>query len=83
MYKGRKQTRYYRWLLQSKKHTRDFQDWLIAHGFDIYANTMFIRGEVIAFNGKGGRGSLFETGLANDQCLKQIALYLKSTKKTN
>ena len=78
MIKSRKPSKYYRWMLRSKKHRQAFTDWLIDNGFDVYCESKMIRGEVIAFNGNGGRGSLFETGHANTQCINAIFNYLKS-----
>lgn len=57
-----------------------FQDWLVDNGFDVYDKSMLFRGEVIAFIGNGGRGSLFETGHANTQCINAITRYLKESK---
>ena len=81
MLKSRKPSTYYKWILRSKNHMQNFTDWLIDNGFDVYSRSMFIRGEVIAFNGRGGRGSLFETGCANTQCINAIDKYLKESKK--
>lgn len=77
MIRSRKPSAYYKWILSSKKHMQDFTDWLIDNGFDVYGRNMFIRGEIIAFNGTGGRGSLFETGYANTQCINQITRYIQ------
>ena len=80
MIKSRKHSKYYRWILRSKNHKQAFTDWLIDNGFDVYDKSMFIRGEVLAFNGFGGRGSLFETGYANTKCIDAITKYLKDSK---
>lgn len=81
MIKSRNPSKYYQWILRSKKHMQEFTDWLINNGFDVYGKAYLIRGEVLAFNGVGGRGSLFETGHANTQCINAINKYLNWSKK--
>lgn len=57
-----------------------FSDWLVDNNFSVLNKEKFNRGEVIAFIGKGGRGSLYETGYANEQCIKMVSKYLRSVK---
>lgn len=80
MIKSTKPSRYYTWMVNSSRHMQGFTDWLVDNGFSVLAKEKFNRGEVIAFIGKGGRGSLYETGYANEQCIKEISRYLKGMK---
>lgn len=82
MLKNTRPSRYYHWLLKSEKHKIEFENWLVDNNFDVYSPQKFISGEVIAFNGKGGRGSLFISGFANKQCIIAIREYLKSQEKS-
>ena len=78
--KSRKPSKYYRWILRSKNHMQAFSDWLVDNGFDVYSKEKFMTAEVLAFNGTGGRGSLFQSGRANTQCINAINKYLRSVK---
>lgn len=80
MIKSRKPSRYYAWIVNSPRHMQDFQDWLVDNDFDVFLRKSFNRGEVVAFRGKGGRGSLYETGYANTQCINAVTRYLKGLK---
>lgn len=57
-----------------------FTDWLVDNGCDVYDKSKLERGEVVAFNSRDGRGSLFETGYANKNAIYAISKYLKSRK---
>lgn len=81
MIKNRKPSKYYGWMIGSRVHMQAFTDWLVDNGFDVYSKSSFECGEVLAFSGCGGRGSLFETGHANTQCINAITRYLKGVKK--
>lgn len=80
MIRSRKPSRYYKFILSSRKHVTDFQEWLVDNNFDVYSKESFLRGEVVAFKGKGGRGSLFESGYANTICINALANYMRSIK---
>ena len=73
MIKSRNPSRYYGWILRSKKHKQGFTDWLIDNGFDVIDSSNLIRGEVIAFNGKES-ARLFAKHFGSLKGIKLLAL---------
>jgi len=64
--KGNKKTsRYFSWLLRSKRIQNEFKDWLVDCGYDVYEGNGLSFNEVIKFKYKKTEGVLWVTGYAN------------------
>jgi hypothetical protein len=60
-----KTTRYFSWLLQSKKNQKEFKSWLTDNGYDVFEGNGLAFNEVIKFKYKKTEGVLWVTGYAN------------------
>ena len=73
----KKETRYFGWLLKSKKQRELIKNWLVDIGADVMGSSGLKFNEVIKFNLNGKEGALWCTGYANQEFIKTVKRYKK------
>lgn len=67
-----RETRYFSWLLKSKKQRELVKNWLVDIGADVMDGHALKFNEVIKFNLNGKEGVLWHTGYANQKFIRTV-----------
>ena len=72
-----KETRYFGWLLKSRKQKELIKNWLVDIGADVFDGSGLKFNEVIKFDLNGKEGTLWHTGYANQEFIRVVRGFKK------
>lgn len=73
------ETRYYRWVLKSKKTQLELKEWVISNNGEVYDGCSLAHGEVIKFKINNTICTLWSTGYSDKSFIKVMKMFKESS----